>query len=196
MALADHKPNLSTETGADLGTKHNSLIDELLDDNTVGDYKHSAQAASHGRWLLCDGSAVSRTTYSDLFALIGTAFGVGDGSTTFNLPDAAGKGIIVYDSGDGDFDIGDSGGEKEHTLTNDESPSHDHYSFKSGASGDDVSSSKYPSSSRNYGNDYSYGIGGSDSEADVGKTSSSGGGNAHNNLQPYIVIGNLFISFM
>jgi microcystin-dependent protein len=38
-------------------------------------------------WLLCDGSAVSRTTYADLFAVIGTNFGAGDGSTTFNLPD-------------------------------------------------------------------------------------------------------------
>ena len=37
-------------------------------------------------WLLCDGSAVSRTTYSALFAAIGTKWGVGDGSTTFNLP--------------------------------------------------------------------------------------------------------------
>lgn len=38
-------------------------------------------------WLLCNGQAVSRTTYAALFALIGTAFGTGDGSTTFNLPD-------------------------------------------------------------------------------------------------------------
>jgi len=38
-------------------------------------------------YLLCDGTAVSRTTYSDLFAVIGTSFGVGDGSTTFNVPD-------------------------------------------------------------------------------------------------------------
>jgi len=38
-------------------------------------------------WLECDGSAVSRTTYSDLFDEIGTSFGIGDGSTTFNLPD-------------------------------------------------------------------------------------------------------------
>lgn len=37
-------------------------------------------------WLLCDGSPVSRTTYSDLFAVVGTSFGVGNGSTTFNLP--------------------------------------------------------------------------------------------------------------
>ena len=37
-------------------------------------------------WLLCNGAAVSRTTYADLFAAIGTAWGTGDGSTTFNLP--------------------------------------------------------------------------------------------------------------
>jgi microcystin-dependent protein len=42
-------------------------------------------------WLLCDGSAVSRTTYAPLFAVIGTAYGVGHNSTTFNLPDGRGK---------------------------------------------------------------------------------------------------------
>ena len=44
-------------------------------------------------WLKCDGSAVSRTTYANLFAVIGTTFGVGDGSTTFNLPNCQGIGI-------------------------------------------------------------------------------------------------------
>jgi len=57
----------------------------------VGDIKASLQTANHGNWLLCDGSAVSRTTYADLFALIGDNFGSGDGSTTFNLPDYRGK---------------------------------------------------------------------------------------------------------
>lgn len=42
-------------------------------------------------WLLCDGSAVSRTDYADLFAVIGTTFGTGDGSTTFNLPNLVDK---------------------------------------------------------------------------------------------------------
>jgi len=41
-------------------------------------------------WLACNGSAVSRTTYANLFAAIGTTYGVGDGSTTFNLPDCRG----------------------------------------------------------------------------------------------------------
>lgn len=41
-------------------------------------------------FLSCDGSAVSRSTYGNLFAAIGTTYGVGDGSTTFNLPNASG----------------------------------------------------------------------------------------------------------
>lgn len=51
---------------------------------------YGASTAPTG-WLLCDGSAVSRTTYSALFAVIGTAFGSGDGSTTFNVPDLRGR---------------------------------------------------------------------------------------------------------
>jgi microcystin-dependent protein len=42
-------------------------------------------------WLLCDGTAVSRTTYAALFTALGTTFGAGDGSTTFNLPSMASK---------------------------------------------------------------------------------------------------------
>jgi len=45
-------------------------------------------------WLACDGRAISRTTYSELFAAIGTAWGAGDGSTTFNLPPANGRAAI------------------------------------------------------------------------------------------------------
>lgn len=50
-----------------------------------------AGAAAPSGWLLCDGSAVSRTTYSTLFAVVGTTYGVGDGSTTFNIPDLQGR---------------------------------------------------------------------------------------------------------
>lgn len=63
-------------------------------------------------WLLCDGSAVSRTTYADLFAIIGTNFGSGDGSTTFNLPDLRGK-VAVGKSSETEFDtLGKTGGNK------------------------------------------------------------------------------------
>lgn len=57
----------------------------------VGDIKASVKNANHDNWFLCNGQAISRVTYSDLFALIGTNFGAGDGTTTFNLPDYRGK---------------------------------------------------------------------------------------------------------
>lgn len=52
-------------------------------------------------WLEEDGSAISRTTYADLFAVIGTSYGVGDGSTTFNLPDSRGRFVRIFDNGAG-----------------------------------------------------------------------------------------------
>lgn len=52
-------------------------------------------------FLECDGSAISRTAYADLFASLGTLYGVGDGSTTFNLPDFRGEFLRGYDNGRG-----------------------------------------------------------------------------------------------
>lgn len=52
-------------------------------------------------WMVCDGSAVSRTTYAGLFAAIGTTWGVGDGSTTFNVPDLRGRTPIGAGTGSG-----------------------------------------------------------------------------------------------
>lgn len=63
-------------------------------------------------WLICDGSAISRTKYADLFAVIGTTYGSGDGSTTFNLPDAnngqilAGTGVSTSLANDGTLRLG------------------------------------------------------------------------------------------
>ena len=74
-------------------------------------------------WLKCDGSAVSRTEYSELFNTIGVSYGSGDGSTTFNLPNIKGKMIIGYDPDDNDFDtMGATGGGKTHTITQSELP--------------------------------------------------------------------------
>ncbi len=60
-----------------------------------------AGATAPAGYLICDGSAVSRTTYADLFAVIGTTYGAGDGSTTFNLPDLRGEFIRGFDAGRG-----------------------------------------------------------------------------------------------
>lgn len=69
-------------------------------------------------WLLCNGQAVSRTDYQQLFNTIGTTFGTGDGFTTFNLPNLKGKIAVGKDVNDTDFDIlGETGGEIEYTTT-------------------------------------------------------------------------------
>lgn len=80
-------------TGGSIGGTTTINGDDVADFSKVyiGDFKTSAQSASHGKWLLCNGSAISRTTYAGLFSEIGTSFGVGDGSTTFNLPDPRGQ---------------------------------------------------------------------------------------------------------
>src|SRR5690606_11752046 len=75
----------------------------------------------------CDGSAVSRTDYADLFEVIGTSYGVGDGSTTFNLPNLQGRVPVGLDTGQTEFNaLGKTGGAKTHTLTIDQMPSHSH----------------------------------------------------------------------
>lgn len=60
-----------------------------------------AHANASNGWLKCNGGAVSRTTYAALFGMIGTTYGTGDGSTTFNLPELRGEFIRVWDDGRG-----------------------------------------------------------------------------------------------
>jgi len=77
-------------------------------------------------YLLCDGTAVSRATYSDLFAVTSTTYGVGDGVDTFNLPDLRTR-IPVGKNATGTFaTLGAMGGAETHTLTSAEIPSHTH----------------------------------------------------------------------
>lgn len=85
-------------------------------------YMFGGTVAPYG-FLMCDGSAVSRSTYSDLFDTIGTTYGPGDGATTFNIPDLTGR-IPIGISGN--VVLGDTGGEEMHTLTTTELPSHGH----------------------------------------------------------------------
>ena len=128
-------------------------------------------------WLVCDGSAVSRTTYSDLFAVIGTTFGEGDGSTTFNLPNLKGRTIVGLDADDADFNtIGKTIGEKTHTLTVAEMPEHNHKmpidSFVNSDSQTNVKSGghvSYKAQGENY------------------ETTSAGGSQPHNNIQPSFI---------
>ena len=77
-------------------------------------------------YLLEDGSAVSRTTYEDLFTLLGTTYGAGDGSTTFNVPDSRGYATVAKSNEAEFLTVGQKTGEKRVTLTTSQLPSHDH----------------------------------------------------------------------
>lgn len=85
-------------------------------------YMFAGSTAPTG-FLLCDGSAVSRSTYSNLFDAIGTTFGTGDGSTTFNLPDMAGR---VAMGASTNYAMGATGGSETHTLVASEIAAHTH----------------------------------------------------------------------
>lgn len=97
-------------------------------------------SAPNTAFALPFGQAISRTTYATLFSLISTTFGVGDGSTTFNLPDLRGRAIFGLDNmggsaasritvAGGNFNgttLGATGGAENHTLTTAEMPVHNH----------------------------------------------------------------------
>jgi microcystin-dependent protein len=77
-------------------------------------------------WLACDGSAVSRTVYSLLFAVVGTLYGIGDGSTTFNLPDLRGRVGVGYAATGGHTDVSALGNDEGVTTSANRRPKHRH----------------------------------------------------------------------
>lgn len=90
----------------------------------TGSLLEKASANTPAGYLLCNGAAVSRTTYAALFADISTTWGAGDGSTTFNLPDFRDK----YRAGAGGaYSLAQSFGEATHLLTTGEMPNHSHF---------------------------------------------------------------------
>jgi microcystin-dependent protein len=72
---------------------------------SAGDVKVTAGTAVPTGWLACDGTAVSRTTYATLYGVIGTLYGSGDGSTTFNVPDTRGRVFAGFAASGGHTDV-------------------------------------------------------------------------------------------
>jgi microcystin-dependent protein len=130
-------------------------------------------------WLLSYGQAISRSVYASLFAVIGTTFGIGDGATTFNLPDFRGRVPLGQDDMGGASanrvtsaqadTIGGSAGAENHTLIIGELPAHNH--MEDGVSGTASSGSGVSScASKN------------------AWTNNTGSDLPHNNMQPYLTL--------
>jgi microcystin-dependent protein len=147
-------------------------------------------------FLLCDGSAVSRTTYADLYSAIGTAYGTGDGSTTFNVPDLTGRvpagkeaTATRLTSAVGGVDggtLGASGGTQSVTLTQAQIPAHTHSAGTLSGSSAVTSLNNAASGS---GTDISRTISGNASAVVItGSTGSIGSDSAHANVQPTLIV--------
>lgn len=128
------KPDGSVELVSDLDNYQRELRDAVKTtfqvEHSLADGTHNAGVlvptgavvmfggtAAPSGYLLCDGSAVSRSTYSALFAVIGTAYGVGDGSTTFNLPNMQQRFPLGKAASGTGATLGGTGGAIDHDHT-------------------------------------------------------------------------------
>jgi microcystin-dependent protein len=156
----------------------------------VGAVTDFAGTSAPTGWLFCYGQAVSRTTYAALFAVLGTTYGSGDGSTTFNIPDLRGRVVAGQDdmggssanrltglSGGVDGDVlGGSGGAESHTIT----------------------TAQLPSTVPNGAGTVSNYVVGAGAAANVPQASgggwTGGGGGAHNNVQPTFILNKIIFA--
>ena len=175
----------------------------------VGTVLPFAGSAAPTGWLLCNGQTVSRTTYADLFAVVGTTYGAGNGSTTFALPDLGGRvpagkeaTATRLTSGGAGVDgatLGAVGGTQTHTLSSAQIPGHTHT-----ASTDTAAAHTHSGIVTGTGSLTNISVGGATSVGtpnSSGSTASggahshvvtvnanTGGDGAHNNTQPTIVL--------
>lgn len=158
----------------------------------TGEIKMWPGATVPSGWQVCDGAAISRTTFAKLFAILSTTYGAGDGSTTFNVPDMRGRVPTGYDAGQTEFNAtGKVGGAKTHVLTQAQMPSHTHtqnphthtLAGNGGLTDGTTSGVMYQVAQSAF-----YGFYTSQPSSTTPTNQNTGGGGAHNNLQPYITM--------
>lgn len=165
-----------------------------LQTHQVGDLKFSVQELDHHGWLICDGRSFSISEKPELYAVIGQSFG-SNTVGTFKIPDMRGRvagGIGGYPGSPYTFrSVGNVVGSETHTLTINEMPSHSHTSNAVGGTLGLVTSDGNNTASG--GLDFTTGepnLYAAPTELIINAT---GGGLAHNNMQPTLFIGNMFI---
>jgi microcystin-dependent protein len=148
-------------------------------------------------FLAANGQAVSRATYAALFAELGTAWGTGDGTTTFNLPDLRGRVPVAAGQGTGLTDrvLATVGGAENVTLSINEMPLHGHPVRRANvaqSSAASQTSGGYLTNTTSNVNDPAHT--GTPSATAGDQIGGSGGGQAHNNMPPFGVL-HAFIRF-
>lgn len=179
-ALAQRDTWLGTEAEVDNALNQvDSIISALMEACVppvnpfiVGEVRLFAFSPAPDGWLSCFGQAISRATYADLFAAIGTAYGIGDGTTTFNVPYTRRRFLAGFEPvNGGEFDLGHTGGEESHVLTIAEMPAHTHESHVH--TGADAAGTVDVGATR----DNRTGL----------QSGSTGGGGSHENRPPWVV---------
>lgn len=133
-------------------------------------------------WAKCDGQLLQINDYQALFSLLGTNYG-GDGETTFGLPDLRGRVATHWTSGS---PLGRKGGEATHVLTAAEMPPHDHVLRASSAPGTETTAAGNRLASSVGAN--AYAVATNPVTMAPGALANAGGGQSHENRQPYLVI--------
>ena len=165
--LNDKIDNLETTGGSGTGG-------EVLPIGTMIPFGSATDIPAN--WRICDGSEISRTAYSKLFKVIGTAYGEGDGETTFNLPNKRGRVSVSLDIDQTEFNaVGLKGGQKKVALTIDEMPTHSHNFIRSRLFFAEEAQNNALGATSNASN------------CVTSTTHNAGGNQAHDNLQPYEV---------
>lgn len=136
-------------------------------------------------WAFCDGQILPINQNQSLYSLLGTTYG-GDGRTSFALPDLRGRTPIHTgrSNGGGDHRLGQKSGEETHTLSVNEMPQHDHVLQASSTLGNtQIVTGHVPAQALN-----GYSDPGTLVQLRAGSVLNVGGGQAHNNMQPYLAV--------